>query len=133
MAVVAGIRLPAIDDPWLDLQLCRREVLDAKAIEKPRCIRRNKRGLISPIIEVVITKQSNIRNEDTRVDVQAVGNIPVISAPSLGNVPVSIGQVPLTAVYAAVIARGRGGEQAIHEENPPAHVVDTDVAADADL
>ena len=62
-----------------------------------------------------------------------MGNIPVIAAPPLGDVFVGVGQIPLAAIDAAVITRGRGREHAIHEENSPAHVVDADVAADADL
>ncbi len=36
-------------------------------------------------------------------------------------------------IDAAVITRGGGGKQAIHEKDPPAYVIDANVAADADL
>src|ERR1017187_3515659 len=62
-----------------------------------------------------------------------MGNIPVVTAPCLRDVLVRAGQIPLAAARAGVVPRGRRGEQTVHGEDAPAHVVDADVAADADL
>src|ERR1700730_5331574 len=38
MLVEPGIRLPAVDDPRLDLEMLRRPKLDSQSIEEPRCV-----------------------------------------------------------------------------------------------
>src|ERR1700694_2700081 len=52
-AVESSVRLPSVDDPGLDLQLRGGKHLDAHAGEKPRCVRRNIRRLVGPVIKVV--------------------------------------------------------------------------------
>ena len=105
LAVVTGIRLPAVDEPRLDLQLRRRELLNAKAVEEPGRVGGDERRLIGPVVEVVVAEQADVGDEDAGVQVEAVVHIPVISAPCLGDVLVSVGKIPLAAVRAAVVAR----------------------------
>jgi len=62
-----------------------------------------------------------------------VAYIKVITAPPLGDVLVSAGQIPLPAVGTAIVARRGSGEQAIHGEEAAAHIVDTNVTAKAEL
>ena len=110
VAIVTGIRLPAVDDPWFDLEFCCREILNAKAVEKPWRVGRNEGRLIGPVVKVVVTEQADIGNEDSGIYVQAVGHIPVIPSPSLRYVLVRVGQIPLAAVRAAVVADSSCGE-----------------------
>src|ERR1035438_4156752 len=83
LAVVSAIRLPAVDEPRLDLQLGSREILNAQAVEEPRRVGGDKRRLIGPVVGVVVAEQADVRNEDAAVQVEAVAYIPVISAPCL--------------------------------------------------
>src|ERR1700733_4372906 len=86
LAVVAGIRLPTIDDPRLDFQLCSREPLDAEAVKEPGSIGGDERWLIGPIVEVVVTEKADIGNKDTGINVEAMIHIPVISTPGLRDI-----------------------------------------------
>ena len=83
LAVVTRIRLPAVNDPRFDLQLGCREILDAKAVEKPRRVRGYEGRLISPIVKIVVAKQADIGNKNSGVYVQPMSYIPVISTPAL--------------------------------------------------
>src|SRR5882762_1208184 len=49
-----AVGLPAVYKPRLDLQMLRRENLYSNAVEKPWSIRRNVRGLIGPVVELVV-------------------------------------------------------------------------------
>jgi hypothetical protein len=51
---------------------------------------KTQRRLIGPVIEVVVTEEADIGNENTGVDVQTVSDIPVIAAPGFGEVPVCV-------------------------------------------
>ena len=70
MAVELGVRLPSVDEPRLDLQLVGREPLDAHAVEEPGRVRRNIGRLVSPVVEVVVAEQADVRHENSRVDVE---------------------------------------------------------------
>src|ERR1700685_3969926 len=73
------IGLPSVDDPRLDLQVWIRKNLDSHAREEPRGIRRNIGRLVCPVIVVVITEQSDVRHEDSRVYVDPVQHVNVIT------------------------------------------------------
>src|SRR5690349_2273695 len=79
-----AVRLPAVDDPRLDLEMLIREDLNTNAVEEPRRIRRYVGRLICPVIKVVIAEQSDVRQEDAGVEVNAAPPVPVISAVRLG-------------------------------------------------
>src|SRR5271170_2904127 len=143
MTVVLGIGLPAIDNPWFDLQLVRGKPLDAEAVKEPRRVRRHIRRLINPIIEIVVTEQADVRDENTGVDVQPVLDVKVVPSVRFRDVLIRILEIPLTdsARISRPIARGRTGvvtrrrdrEQAIHEHNAAAHILPVEITADADV
>ena len=133
VAVVSAIGLPAVDDPGFDLQLVCHEVLDTDAVEEPGCVGRHIRRLVGPVVEVVVTEEADVGNEDAGVHVQAVTYIPVIAAPRLREVLVGVFQIPLATVVAGVVAHGGLREQAIHGQDAAARVLDPDVAAEAGL
>src|SRR4029077_295066 len=103
--VKPSIRLPSIDEPGLNLQLLRRKNLDPRSVEEPRRVGRNIRGLIGPVVKVVEAEETDIRQEDSSVDINSVQCIEVVAAVCLGKIAVSIGKVPLAARRAGVIAR----------------------------
>src|ERR1700730_2157403 len=103
MTVELGIGLPTVDDPRLNLQLVGREPLNPHAVEEPRCVRGNKRGLVRPVVVVVITEETYIRHEDSRVDVKPMVRVEVVPAPRFREVFVSMVEVPLADPCAAVI------------------------------
>src|ERR1022692_1610504 len=103
MAIELVIRLPSVDNPRLNLQLVSGEPLDAQSIEEPRRVGGHERRLIGPVVEVVIAEQANVRDEDSGVDVEPVVDVEVVPAPGLGNVFISVADVPLANSGAAVI------------------------------
>src|SRR5262249_22293133 len=90
------VRLPAIHDPGLDLELVAREHLDSNAVEVPRSVRRHIGWLVRPVVEIVVAEQSDVRHEDTGVQIDPVPGVPVISAVRLGDVAIGVRQVPLS-------------------------------------
>lgn len=50
----------------------------------------------SPIIKIIVAKESDIRHENTCIDVKSVIDIEVIAGVGFRNIAVSIAQVPLT-------------------------------------
>jgi hypothetical protein len=72
--------LPSIDDPRLNFQFVGGEPLDAQPIKKPGRIGRYVRRLVGPVIEVVVTEETDVGNEDTRVHVEPVVHIEVVAA-----------------------------------------------------
>ena len=131
--VELAVRLPAVDDPRLDLQLVAREDLDAHAVEEPRRVRRHVRRLVRPVVEVVVAAQADVRHEDAGLDVDAVQLVQVVAAVGLGDVAVGVVEVPLAARRAGVVARRRLRVHAELRHQPAAHVVVVEVAADAEL
>ena len=110
MAVELVIRLPPVNKPRFDFQLLGREILDAQAVEEPRRVGRHEGRLVSPVVEIVIAEQADVRHEDSGVDVQSVCHVEVVAAVRLRNVPVSIADIPLADPGAAIAARCRGGK-----------------------
>src|SRR5450432_45605 len=108
MAVELVIRLPSVNKPWLDLQVVSWKPLHPHAVEKPRSIRRDVRWLISPIVEVVIAKETDVRYEYTGIDVEAVIDIEVVAAICLRHILVGTADVPLSHRGAGIVA-DRGG------------------------
>src|SRR5215469_9678924 len=96
MAVELRVRLPSVDEPRFDLQLVGREPLRTNAVKEPWGIGRHIGGLISPVIEIVITEETDVRHEDPRIDVEPMLNVEVIPAPSFRYILVSVLEVPLT-------------------------------------
>src|SRR5271154_6449671 len=123
MTVVLGVGLPSVNEPRLDFQLSRGEPLNAHTVEEPGCIRRHIRRLVSPIIVIIVTEQANIRHEDSRVDIESVIDIEVVSAERLRNVLVCATEVPLANPEAGVIAWCSGGKQTVHEQNSAANAL----------
>ena len=131
-ALVEGaVRLPSIDQPELGLQLFCREDLNAQPIEEPWRVRRHIRWLVSPVVKVVVAEQPDVRHEDPGIHVDAVQHIEVISAIGFGKVAVGVGQIPLAAPGAGIIARSRLGVQPELRHHPRANVVVMEIAADA--
>src|SRR5579864_311454 len=133
MAVVLGVGLPSVDEPGLYFQLIGWKPLNAHAVEKPRRVRRHIGRLVSPVIEIIVTEQADIRHEDSCVDIESVIDVEVVPAIRLGNVLVSATEVPLANPEAGVIARCCSGKQPLHEQDSAAYVLPVEVTADAGL
>src|ERR1700676_396748 len=86
--------------------MCCRKDLDSKAREKPWGVGRNVGRLIGPIIELVVTEQTDIRHEDTGINVDSVESIKVISTVCFRQITVRVIQVPLPAGRTCVVAGG---------------------------
>src|SRR5579863_10036136 len=70
--VGGGVRLPSINDPRLNFQMVGRKNLNSYTLKKPRRVGRDIGGLISPVIEIVVAEQADVRHEDTGVDIHSV-------------------------------------------------------------
>src|SRR4051794_17102995 len=103
--VELSIRLPSVHKPWLDLQLSRRKHLHSHSVEEPWGVRRNVRRLISPIVEVVITEQPDVGHENSRIDIDPMQRVEVISAIRLRQVSIRIVQVPLSPRQTRIVPR----------------------------
>src|SRR5208283_2574908 len=77
LAAKPAIRLPSVDDPRFNLQFLGGEPLYAYAIEEPWRVRRHVRWLVGPVIEVVVTEQADIGDENSSINIQAIVHIPV--------------------------------------------------------
>src|SRR5262249_21776338 len=133
VAVGFVVGLPAVDDPGFDLQLICREPLDAHSIEEPRCVRRNKGWLIGPVIEVVVAEQPDIGNENSRIDVEAVVHVEVVSAVRFRKILVSSDDVPLSNAGAGVVARRGYGKESVHVQDSAPNILPMEVAAHTEL
>ena len=87
-AVESTVGLPSIDNPWFDLQLLRREDLNAHACKEPWRVGGDVRRLVCPVIEVIETEQSDVGQEDSSVHIDAMQDIEVIPAVRLRQIPV---------------------------------------------
>ena len=128
-----GVGLPSIDNPRLDLQMGRGENLDPQALEKPWRVGGNIRGLVGPVIEVVVAEQADVGHENSRVDVDPVQRVNVIAAVGFCQVAVRIVDIPLSLGVTGVIAHGRCGVHAKLGHESGANVVVVEVAAEAEL
>src|SRR5262249_50264184 len=105
--VELAVRLPAVDEPWFDLQLLARKDLRPHAGEEPGRVGRNEGWLVGPVVEVVEAPETDVRQEDSRVNVDPIHLVNVVSAIRLGRVAVGIVEIPLAASGAGIIARLR--------------------------
>src|ERR1022692_2984823 len=143
MAIELRVGLPSVDEPRFDLQLVGWEPLHAHAVKEPGRIGRHIRGLIGPIIVIVVTEETDVRHEDSCVDIESVLHVEVIPAVGFGYILVSILEIPLAdsagssvtraGCRACVVARRGGGEQSLHEQDSATNVLPMEVAADAGL
>src|ERR1700688_947308 len=100
-----------------------REDLDSKAGEKPWSVGRNIGRLIGPIIELVVTEETDIRQEDTGINVYAVQSIEMVSSVRFREIAICVVQIPLPASGAGIVP-GRGLRiQAELRHNPCANIV----------
>src|SRR5690348_12859321 len=95
MAVEFRIGLPAVDDPWLNLQFVGREPLNSQPVEEPGGVRRNIRRLVCPIVEVVVAEQADVGDEDAGINIEAVIYVEMISAPGFRHILIGILKIPL--------------------------------------
>jgi hypothetical protein len=102
-AVELPVGLPAVHDPRLDLQLVAGEDLYPHAVEEPWRVRGHVRGLIRPVVELVVAEEPHVGQEDAGVDVDAIEPVEVIAAVGLGDVAERVGEVPLSAGGAGVV------------------------------
>ncbi len=127
------VRLPSVDEPRLNLQVRRGEDLNSQAIEKPRRVRRNIGRLVSPVIKVVIAEKPDIRHENSRVDVDPVQRIDVITAVSLPQIAIGSIEIPLALRRARIVARrGRGIHAKLGHETR-ADIVEMEITAHSQL
>ena len=103
--IEAPVGLPAIDEPRLNLQVLGGEDLNTHAVEKPRSVRRNVGGLIRPVVELVVAEQPDVGHENAGIDVDPVQFVEVISAVRLGDIAISVIELPLAARGAGIVAR----------------------------
>src|ERR1700730_7507433 len=82
-----------------------REDLNSKASEKPRSVGRNIGRLIRPIVELVVTEETDIRHEDTGINIDSVQGVEMISTVRFRQITVGIVQIPLPACRAGVVPR----------------------------
>src|SRR5262249_1089492 len=132
-SIELAVSLPAVDEPRFDLQLFARKDLRPHAGEEPGRVGRNKRRLVRPVVEVVEAPEADIGHEDPGVYVNPIHLVKVVSAIGLSQVAVSIVEVPLAAGGAGVITRLRLRIHAKLRQQPAAHIVIMEVAADAEL
>src|SRR6266849_8194492 len=130
-AVKSAIRLPAINKPWLDLQVLCGENLHAHAVEEPRRIRRNIRRLIRPVVELVVTEQPDVGHEDPGIHVDPMQCVEVVAAISLRNIAVGVVEVPLPPRRTGVVPRRRLRIQSKLRHQPGAYIVIVKVATNA--
>src|SRR5690348_1041328 len=103
-AVESSIRLPSIHEPGLDLEMFSREDLDAHSIEEPRGIGRDIRGLVCPVVKVVIAEQPDVGHENAGINVDAVHHAKMVSTIGFRNVAVSSVKIPLSTRRAGIVA-----------------------------
>src|SRR5271157_567200 len=132
-AAKPAIRLPSVDDPRFNLQFLGGEPLYAYAIEEPWRVRRHVRWLVGPVIEVVVTEQADIGDEDSSINVQAIVHIPVVPAPCFRHVAVRAAKRPLAATRAGIISWRRDAEHSIDGQHATTDVLPVEVASKADL
>ncbi len=130
--VEGSVSLPAVDQPELHLQAIGGEDLQPGAVEKPRRVVGGIGRLISPVLEVVVREQSDVRHEDSHVEIDATQDVPVISAVRFAQIAEGIAQVELPPVGAAVVARDAGCARSQLHEEPAARVVPVKIAAEAE-
>src|SRR5260370_22828022 len=79
VSIEPGVGLPAVDEPRLDLQRIGGEPLDSQSIEEPGRVGRNEGRLVSPVVEIVVAEEADVRDENAGIDSQPVGHIEMIA------------------------------------------------------
>src|ERR1700686_2254587 len=79
------------------------ENLNSKTGEKPRSVGRNIGRLIGPVVELVVTEETDIRHEYAAIDVNSVKSIEMISAVCFRQITVGVVQIPLPTCSAGVV------------------------------
>ena len=128
-----AVRLPAVHEPQLDLQLVAREGLQPEPVEEPRGVGRDVRRLVRPVVEVVVAEQADVGHEDAGVQVDPVPLVPVVAAVRLRDVAVRVGEVPLAARGTGVVARRHRGVHAELRHQPATGVLGVEIATDPEL
>ena len=107
VTVELRVGLPSVDEPRFNLQLVGRKPLDSDTVKEPRRVRRYKRRLVGPVVEIVVAKEPNIGHKNSGVDVQPMVHVEVVPTPPLGEMPVRVVQVPLSYSRAGIISGRR--------------------------
>ena len=109
------------------------EHLYTYTLEKPRRVGGNEGWLVGPVIEVVVAEQTDIRHEDSGVNVHSMHPVNVVAAVRFRKIAIRIGQVPLALRIAAIVPDRRRGILAELGHEAGAYVIPVKVAADAEL
>src|SRR5271170_3394419 len=129
--VKPAIGLPSVDEPRLNLQLGCWKPLHTHTVEEPWCIRRDVRRLIGPVVELVKREQSDVRQEDAGVHVEAVLHVEMVAGVGLTYITIGVGKVPLSTRGTGIVAgRGRGVQTDLAQKAGP-HSAIVEVAADS--
>ena len=99
-------------------------------MEEPGGVVRRVRRLVRPVFDIGIGHEPDVRHEYPDVQIDPVPHVPVVSAVCLADVPVRVSEIELSPVYAEVVPGNAGCARAELEEQPPAHVVVVEIAAD---
>src|SRR5579864_5952949 len=78
LAAHSPVGLPAVDNPGFDLQFVSGEPLNSQSVEEPWRVRGHVGGLICPVVEVVVTEEPNVRNENSGVNIEPMVHVEVI-------------------------------------------------------
>src|SRR5262249_26299695 len=132
-SVEPAIRLPAIGEPRLNLQMLRGEDLHTHSVEEPRGVRRNVRRLVGPIVEVVVTEKPDIGHEDSRIDIDPMQGIEVVTAVRLGKLTVRVVPVTLPSRRDGIISWRRLGIHPKLRHQARTDIVIVKVAPDPEL
>src|SRR5215472_5808982 len=133
LAAQPAVGLPSVNDPGLDLKLVRGKPLDPDAVEEPGCVGRDIRRLIGPVVKVVVTEQANVRDENSRVKIEPMVHIEVITCVGFGYILIRSAEIPLPAPRAGIVAWRGDTEHPIHGEDSCADIVPVEVTAEANL
>src|SRR5208282_4155935 len=128
-----SIRLPSIDEPRLDFQVGSGENLHSQSLKKPWRIARDIGRLISPVIGVLITEQTDVRQENSCVDVDSVQSVDVVAAIGLCDIAIGSVEVPLALRRAGIVAWRRCGIHAKLGHEASSNLVVVEVAAETEL
>lgn len=127
------VRLPTIDEPRFDLEFIGGKPLNPRPVKVPWCIRRNIRWLITPVIKVIVAKQTNVRQKEPRLNVDTMLHVHVVSTPGFSDVAVSVGEIPLAYGRTGVVPRCRGRIDPELCQHTPLHIACVKVAANPEV
>src|SRR6202011_3726962 len=116
-----------------NFQLVSGEPLNAHAIEEPWRVGGHVRRLVDPVIEVVVTEETNVGHENSCVDIEPVVHVEMVSTVCFREVFVGIADVPLADPGTRIIPWCGDSKQTPHGQDSAANVLPVEVAAHADL